>query len=362
MKLQSRHEGRKLDLLQIFRGLAALAVLLHHTTGQALKVESYPYLNNFFHLGWSGVDFFFVLSGFIIFYIHRQDVGVKSRVQNFLIKRVIRLFPIYWVMTIGVLAIFFLYPQFGLGHERHFSTIIQSALLFPQQPGHIVGVAWSLSHELLFYILFAVAIGMSRYVAIPLIIGWILLSTLCASKLVDVSESFYLSFLFSAYNFEFLFGCLSAFIVLNHRVMYPKTLLCLGLGLFVFTLYALALGELQRSVIWTTVLFGLSGALIISAAAQFEFSATSLWVRLGVLLGDASYSIYLIHFYIIIFLYKLHAWFPIPNFAYATLVVFTSLTFGIMMYKYIELPMLTYLKSRYLGKNSPAKIGKGIAI
>jgi len=116
MNLVSKQVREKLDILQIFRGLAALAVLLHHTTGQAIKVDSYSYLNNFFQIGWSGVNFFFVLSGFIIFYVHYKDIGNKCKLSNFPLKRVIRLFPIYWVMRIGVLAIFFLNPHFGLGH------------------------------------------------------------------------------------------------------------------------------------------------------------------------------------------------------------------------------------------------------
>ena len=56
----------------------------------------------------SGVDIFFVLSGFIIYFIHAKDIGRPQRIYNFAKKRLSRVYPAYWVVLLGVLPIYLL--------------------------------------------------------------------------------------------------------------------------------------------------------------------------------------------------------------------------------------------------------------
>ncbi|MDB5052413.1 MAG: acyltransferase 3 [Bacilli bacterium] len=104
------------------------------------------------------VDIFFVLSGFIIYYIHSADIGKKEQLKLFLIKRFVRIYPIYWVVLIGMTLVYLLIPNTGKGFELEFDNIVRSIILFPQI-NHLptIAVAWTLSYEILFYIFFCIA-------------------------------------------------------------------------------------------------------------------------------------------------------------------------------------------------------------
>ncbi len=140
--------------LQAFRGLSTLMVLSVHS---ASIVKSYfgndVFLNNL-HFGRGSVPYFFILSGFIIYYIHRQDIGNKAQVSDYIAKRAVRIYPIYWVVTLMLLPIWMFNPGIGESYHREFSSLIMSLLLLPQNNPPHIEVAWTLTHELLFYLHF----------------------------------------------------------------------------------------------------------------------------------------------------------------------------------------------------------------
>lgn len=141
---------KKKTLLTIhyFRGIASLLVILHHITGIMSLQFNYDYLNGYFNPGWSGVDFFFVLSGFIISYIHLGDFGKKTELKPFLSKRLIRVYPVYWVVTFLYLPIFLMYGDNNV-------SIIKSLILFPQTSHPVLEVGWTLCYEMFFYFVFS---------------------------------------------------------------------------------------------------------------------------------------------------------------------------------------------------------------
>ena len=145
----------RLDNLQIARAAAMILVLLIHADFFSTKVLGNPFLYGlFFPGGDGGVDLFFVLSGFIIYYIHHQDIGQKAKLLPYLIKRFARIFPTYWIVTIILIALHFLFPQFGLGNETQLSVILRSLTLIPSTQAPILHAAWTLVYEILFYISF----------------------------------------------------------------------------------------------------------------------------------------------------------------------------------------------------------------
>ena len=108
----------RLDSLQVFRGVAALLVVLHHAGTFSVGHFGAPFLGNALDWGASGVDFFFVLSGFIIYFIHRPDLGRPERLRGFALKRLVRVYPIYWVACGVVIPLYFLSPGMGPGYAR----------------------------------------------------------------------------------------------------------------------------------------------------------------------------------------------------------------------------------------------------
>src|SRR6516165_1374991 len=134
--------------LQACRCLAVLLVVVHHTSNGIFVLPKYfncKPLGHLFYFGEAGVDFFLVLSGFIITYVHRRDVGRPDRLRVYAWKRLTRIYPTYWAALVPLVLVFFLVPQFGLGHERDVDSILCSMLLLPH-PHHapILGVAWTL--------------------------------------------------------------------------------------------------------------------------------------------------------------------------------------------------------------------------
>ncbi|RLK45564.1 acyltransferase family protein [Cupriavidus plantarum] len=151
--------------IQVLRGLAALAVVLLHSEYKILGVVSTQF---------QGVSIFFVISGFIVAYI------TKGGMEDFMARRVIRIVPIYWVVT--VFAFFWLsLGQFdwiwwilhdpvqagrqalnALHNERPVSDALRSMFFIPYRDsvsgdyGSFIYTGWTLNIEFFFYVLFAI--------------------------------------------------------------------------------------------------------------------------------------------------------------------------------------------------------------
>src|SRR5579871_1076881 len=96
-------------LLQYGRGVAALLVCIFHF--ERGREQLHPQLtaavgsidfNYIFRAGHSGVEFFFILSGFIIFHVHQLDLGRPARLSTFYLNRAIRILPMYWLITVPI--------------------------------------------------------------------------------------------------------------------------------------------------------------------------------------------------------------------------------------------------------------------
>jgi peptidoglycan/LPS O-acetylase OafA/YrhL len=116
----------KLSGVQTARGVAALTVVLYHAT-RALSLPQYlgyiPFGNSL-GFGHAGVDFFFVLSGFIIMHAHTADIGRPERLYRYMWRRVTRIYPIYWVVTL-IQAIRAFFPRIlPSGWPRRTSSIL----------------------------------------------------------------------------------------------------------------------------------------------------------------------------------------------------------------------------------------------
>src|SRR5262249_22321969 len=142
--------------LQIFRGAAATSVVLFHVTWHGRVVHPEYFAAGAFMFGHSGVDFFFVLSGFIMIYAHAADAGRRGRAWRFVKARVVRIFPAYWIVLAPTLACYAWRPEFADygAYARNIATAARSVILYDQLRQPVVPVAWSLSYELAFYAFF----------------------------------------------------------------------------------------------------------------------------------------------------------------------------------------------------------------
>jgi exopolysaccharide production protein ExoZ len=109
-----------------------LVVMVHVTIKSAERLNQVAFLN-LFQAGWSGVDYFFVLSGFIMVYVHRTArLTKKDQLKSFLVKRAVRIYPIYWIITLTVLCFFLVIPGLANNKDLGLGQVIVSLLLIPQ--------------------------------------------------------------------------------------------------------------------------------------------------------------------------------------------------------------------------------------
>ncbi|SDN34501.1 Peptidoglycan/LPS O-acetylase OafA/YrhL, contains acyltransferase and SGNH-hydrolase domains [Paenibacillus sp. yr247] len=352
-------------VLQASRGAAAFFVLLFHTSAMSFKYFQYDFLG-ISAIGRSGgVDFFFLLTGFLLYHTYGHKIGTKMTVLPYLTNRLIRIYPFYWLITLVVLPVYFLVPSFGYGYETHKDTIIKSFLLLPQAHGPVLPVAWSLSYFVLFYLVFSFLMALGRKPAYLFVSIWMTL-TLCHFLNVpligaDIDRHFYLNFLFSGVNLEFIAGCLLAKWAEHHRNKHYKQLIVIGaLGFALIWLNNKYLlfpyhNYLLYIIPATCVLLGAS-----SVPEQLRLP---YWVKSLSKLGNASYTILLTHLLFISILMKLSVKIHVvDHLGYLlTDLIIMALTVPLcyMVYRLAEKPLVTGLKNAI--KLSPSKSSNPIS-
>lgn len=103
----------QIQSLQLFRGFAALAVVAHHTalsTGAFVGALPEP-LATWLGMGFLGVDFFFVLSGFIIMFAHMDDASTAASIKRYAFKRLTRIYPAYLPVGVGLIVLYVAMPD-----------------------------------------------------------------------------------------------------------------------------------------------------------------------------------------------------------------------------------------------------------
>lgn len=136
--------NRRLDSLQIIRGIACLMILFCHS--------------EYSGLGQTGVEFFFVISGFVIMLSTEKNFTIRS----FALKRIKRIIPIYWAVILFMSVLIIVRPQLFRTAVFNTEYLIKSLLLIPYPGGPILSIAWTLYLEVLFYFLFGIAAWISR--------------------------------------------------------------------------------------------------------------------------------------------------------------------------------------------------------
>ena len=121
------------------RGIAAIGVVLCHVALILTKTYDAHTFVGVFEFGRVGVDFFFVLSGFIIAYAHRKDLGCPAQLRHYLMRRFIRVMPTYWIALALTLTL-------G-GYALSAFDMASAALLLPSSHGSPVIVAWTLQYR-----------------------------------------------------------------------------------------------------------------------------------------------------------------------------------------------------------------------
>jgi exopolysaccharide production protein ExoZ len=346
--------------LQAGRAAAALLVCVYHVMGcvSAPKYFNLPWAAAPFSWGVLAVEYFFALSGFILYTVHQADLFRPERFVPYAVKRIIRIYPTYLIIALGVLIPALLIPALRntVAHEP--ITIVSRLLLFPekfQDPpadgslAYILTVAWSLEYEVLFYVLFGLVL-LGRTWAV-VIVG--VLACGYGAHLLGIPLPKFGRVLAGRETLTFVAGMVAAAVHrTGFRVSRPGWVsLVAVVGLFV--LHGDSTRILIASDLVRAIPSSLCAALLILSLIAGEERGMAVgrhpWIQL---LGNASYALYLIHFPLVSAMTKAAVAAGMPRFgvlgAAATVLVevAVSVAAGVGFHVWIELPILGWLRER----------------
>lgn len=341
--------NKYLDILQIYRGIAALMILFHHSIN---SLEYYHKIDNEFlrfisFLGKYGVDFFFVLSGFIIAYSSFYKNNQPSQWKNYFKNRMLRIYIPY--LPIGI-VMFILYTQMpGFSNsDRDISTLTTLFLIPDGNPA--LSVAWSLLFELMFYFVFSFYfLSKALWHWFIVIWGIVILITnyyFLAPNLEIINP--FLNLFMSMYNLEFIVGYIVTLLVLKGYKMNFSLLLTLLITTFSVFLF-FVFNQINPFYFSLNILFSIVTFLLIYMSVTF-YTKRIAKTALFMLIGNATYSIYLVHnpiqSTIVRFFPKINSYFSI--FAVLLIITVVSCIVGYIYYLIFEKYVTNKIKSHLI--------------
>lgn len=278
------------DSIQALRGIASIFIILEHV--------------RFLQCGAFGVDIFFAISGFMIMYSTHESTAF------FLRKRLLRILPLYYLMTLGTFVLLLLVPSMFEQTRVNPIYLMKSLLFIPFDIGGgviqpLMRVGWTVNCEMFFYLLFFFALRISHRYRGVICAGFLMAIVLCAQILpLDFAP---LTFYGNPVMLEFVLGMIS-YAILHSLYEYHARkglpALCKPLSLLLsFGLFAgLVLAKPHINILgFRRILYwGLPGLLLLLC-----FFVMGLYWKMpgwSVMLGNISFSVYLIHYYPVMFL------------------------------------------------------------
>lgn len=271
--------------VQALRALAAWAVVCHHFMQIFFDFEARgPIGQLFIDKGAVGVDIFFVISGLVIFL---STEGKALPPARFLLYRLFRIVPAYWLYTV-LMALLVVFARPLLPDQTvDWNHLLLSLLFIPtENPGGYgiyptLNVGWTLNYEMLFYVLFAWALLFRLQVRL-LVVAALLFAVCQAWTGFGWVSEFYRSDIV----YEFLLGIGIGMLYRRGWIGPALWLPLLGIGAALLAIYHLP--PEPRLLNW-----GVPSAVLVMASMALERHVERN--RLLKLLGDCSYSVYLMH-------------------------------------------------------------------
>ena len=277
--------------LQALRAAAAIAVVAVHAADYLKEKNGVvPPQLTWFH-GVAGVDLFFVISGLVMTISTANSKGGARAARVFFWRRLQRIAPLYWMLTALKVGLVWLSPSLSTRGMSSGWNIVASFLFIPSLgPGGelrpVIPVGWTLSFEMAFYVLFALAMVLARR-------RWILLTlaVLCLAGLGFARKDTWPAWtaLADPIVLEFLAGAGIGWLLRSAKL--PGRLASIALltgGIAGIVLFSPA-NNAQRPLVW-----GFPAAMIVLGMLGLEGMIGCRLPKWLLQLGDASYSIYLI--------------------------------------------------------------------
>ncbi|MET4526533.1 acyltransferase [Bradyrhizobium sp. JR18.2] len=266
---------KKLNGVQAARGVAALAVVVGHVVINRPVGLGRPTAEAVQMILQVGVDLFFVISGFIITITAAQIGATEGRLGaiNFSIRRFARIYPLYWVVLACAAIVSHWVPT---GPTNYSSELGAAHILLATTSNYFVPVAWTLSYEVLFYVIAAAALIAAPKHAVAIALFAVLAAAPFSSPLL----------------LEFAYGIALAVVYQSGYRQYAKAALLAGAAFFLFGVFVVCTQTLTNLL--RVASFGPASALALYFILCAEAKGAT-FPRAVTYLGDISYSMYIWH-------------------------------------------------------------------
>lgn len=349
---------KKMLWIQSLRGVAALMVLCFHLAPHWETTFPLSFLSNAMRWGFSGVDIFFTLSGFVVYKTAKRAI-YQNRLLEFIKHRLLRVYLGYWTILIFFAIGSILYLQRPLPEVK--KAIFSVFLLYPNIWDNWLTPAWSLSFELIFYA-WIVVIILSNRLRPHVVIAYsiLFLSIWNVSWIVFDRNLIYnglqpIRYVFNAFGIEFLMGALiyelyesRGELKFRSELMFPLANALILVGFVVASTSPL----FNNIEILRIGSLGLAGLGFLLLFLHFE-SSKRVPPRWLVAIGDASYSLYLLHTFLLdVFATARNHLSQIltpewANLLYLVAIPISIVLFSIMWYRIVERPLLKWALQKF---------------
>lgn len=317
----------------------------------------------FLHLkGTVGVNFFFILSGFLITYIllFEKKLNGYINLKQFFLKRVLRIWPLYFATILFAFSSSYLIQILGLySSDAGYSPNWLLSCLFLENYMVIyhdsyanispLPVIWSLCIEEHFYIIWGILLYFTKIQRVlPIIISLIIVGYI--SRFIFVYNNWLFKDIFTNIDY-FMYGAIPAYFYVNNAKKFndyvleiPKTIKNLIIILNILLIFAASHYEFEYSNLIEPIAYGIlfTSVLIIFIPSNNEFKISSRFLFSK--LGKYTYSLYLTHIIVINFYIQLFVkanWnFEKNSFLFIILALLTTIIASFLSYRIIELPFL----------------------
>lgn len=343
--MKSRTEPRTfLEPIQWLRGFAALSVAIGHTLNESKKIDGFEETANLLRGLFPyqiGVDIFFVISGFIM--VHATDgwLDEPGAQWRFAKARVSRVVPLYWFYTLLLAMVALIAPSvldtasFDTKHLISSLTFIPGLFDAPDRP--LLKLGWTLNFEMFFYLVFFISIILVGWRA-PILAALIIIAMVLVNYFGTFKNQPW-RFWASSIIIEFCYG-------VGIGLLYLRNLR-FGTGT------ALALVFVATAFLWLTVstlewnnrflVLGIPAMLVVLVCACVRTTNSrfrSRTTRFFAAIGDASYTLYLLHPFIISAMFLLARFFDLSASVYLLSTLILIVIGSLVAYRWIELPLL----------------------
>jgi peptidoglycan/LPS O-acetylase OafA/YrhL len=337
--------------IQVLRGIAAALVVWIHTQ-DIIPLDFIPLRIR--EIGFGGVDLFFVISGFIMVHATtNRDITPKS----FLLKRFLRVAPLYYVMTLFVALLCIFLPMLFKNTTIDLVSLVKSLLFIPFEKVHdqiypIYALGWTLNYEMFFYCLFTLAMFLDTQKRVAALV--IMLLALAGIGLFVSGPSDYgmlVYFYTRPIILDFALGMMiAAFLLLPSKIspslvqMFYVTLM-VGCIAFVFAGYVIVFSSSSpiTPITETLLRFGVPSAFIVASFVGLDRLGHTINSDIMRKIGDASYSIYLVHYIVLAplshGLVRVIGETTALHVVAAAVTIAISIFCGILAYRFVERPL-----------------------